>query len=213
MPRIRRHKELTLFRPDRSTRFVHIDEVFGEAINWRLIETHLPDMLRVVLSIQAGKITPSTILRRLGTYSRKNKLYYAFRELGRTVRTGFLLRYYHDEELRKTIHAVTNKSEELHNYAKWTAFANHGVIRTNLRHEQIKIVKYNHLVANSLILYNAREMTRVLQELVAEGYPVSEQTIRLLAPYRTEHINRFGSYTLNMDREVPPLEIKFELPT
>ncbi len=212
MPRIRRHKDLTLFRPDRSTRFAHIDEVFGETINWKLIQTHLPDMLRVVLSIQAGKSTPATLLRRLGTYSRKNKLYYAFRELGRAVRTGFLLRYYHDADLRKTIHAVTNKSEEFHHFAKWTAFANHGVIRTNLRHEQTKIIKYNHLVANALILYNTREMTRVIQELITEGYPVNEQTIRLLGPYRTEHVNRFGSYTLNMDREIPPLEIKFELP-
>ena len=170
-------------------------------------------MLRVVLSVQAGTITPSTLLRRLGTYSRKNKLYYAMRELGRAVRTGFLLRYYHDGELRKTIHAVTNKSEAFHHFAKWAAFANHGVIRTNLRHEQAKIIKYNHLVANALILYNTREMTRVLRELVAEGYPVEEQTIRLLGPYRTEHINRFGSYRLDMDREVPPLKIAFELPT
>jgi len=30
-------------------------------------------------------------LRRLATYSRKNKLYFAFRELGRVVRTVFLL--------------------------------------------------------------------------------------------------------------------------
>ncbi len=52
----------------------------------------LPDMLRVVLSIKAGKIMPSTILRRLATYSRKNKLYLALRELGRVVRTIFLLK-------------------------------------------------------------------------------------------------------------------------
>ena len=39
----------------------------------------LPDMLRVALSIKAGTIMPSTILRRLATYSRKNKLYFAFR--------------------------------------------------------------------------------------------------------------------------------------
>ena len=58
--------------------------------------------------------------------------------------------------------APTRLREEFNNFAKWTAFANHGVIRTNLRHEQIKIVKYNHLVANSLILYNTREILYVL---------------------------------------------------
>jgi TnpA family transposase len=50
-------------------------------------------MLRVALSIKAGRITAPTILRRLGTYSRQNQLYLAFRELGRVVRTAFLLRY------------------------------------------------------------------------------------------------------------------------
>ena len=45
---------------------------------------------------------------------------------------------------------MTNKSEASHHFAKWAALANHGVIRTNLRREQTKTVKYNHLVANAL---------------------------------------------------------------
>jgi TnpA family transposase len=41
-------------------------------VDWELIAMHLPDMLRVGVSIASGTITPSTILRRLGTWSRKN---------------------------------------------------------------------------------------------------------------------------------------------
>jgi len=33
-----------------------------------------------VLSIQAGRVMPSMLLRKLGTYSRKSLLYRAFRE-------------------------------------------------------------------------------------------------------------------------------------
>ena len=54
MPRIRNWKDLKLFRPSRDTHYKHIDGLFAEAIDWHLIYTHLPDMLRVVLSIQAG---------------------------------------------------------------------------------------------------------------------------------------------------------------
>ena len=94
MPRIRNWKDLHLFRPDASARYSHIDELFtATPIDWDLIEAHLPDMLRVVLSIKAGRLLPSAILRRLATYSRKNRLYFAFRELGRVIRTIFLLRY------------------------------------------------------------------------------------------------------------------------
>jgi TnpA family transposase len=67
----------------------------------------------VALSIQAGRISASTILRRLGTYSRKNRLYQAFCELGRVIRSGFLLRYISDKELRSVIQGATNKSEAL----------------------------------------------------------------------------------------------------
>jgi TnpA family transposase len=51
---------------------------------------------------------PSTILRRLTTYSRKNKLYFAFRELGQVVRTIFLLQYISSLELRQVIQAAAN---------------------------------------------------------------------------------------------------------
>lgn len=210
MPRIRNIKDLTFFRPDKTVRYQYIDSLFSESIQWELIQKHLPDMLRVVLSIKLGKIAPSTILRRLGADSRKNKLYFAFRELGRVIRTLFLLDYMHDENLRSTIQAATNKSEEFNQFADWLAFASK-VIPENLRHEQTKIIKYNHLVANLVILYNVDEMTRVLDELLQEGYPIDEELLQAFSPYRTEHINRFGSYTLDSDRKVSPLNYNIKL--
>jgi TnpA family transposase len=92
MPRIRNWKGLTLFRPSKTARYKHIDSLFTDVIDWSLIETHLPDMLRVVLSIRAGRISDSTLLRKLGAYSRKNRLYQAFQDLGRVVRTASLLK-------------------------------------------------------------------------------------------------------------------------
>src|SRR6266487_1850311 len=64
MPRIRNWKDLKLFRPDPNVHYTHLESLFSEPIEWRLIETHLPDMIRVALSIKAGKITPSTIFRK-----------------------------------------------------------------------------------------------------------------------------------------------------
>jgi TnpA family transposase len=56
MPRIRNWKELTFYRPTRSVHYNHVDSLFTDTVNWDLIETHLPDMLRVALSIKSGKI-------------------------------------------------------------------------------------------------------------------------------------------------------------
>ena len=49
------------------------------------------------------------LLRKLGSHNRKNKLYRAFRELGRVVRTLFLLRFISETELRQSIRAETTK--------------------------------------------------------------------------------------------------------
>ena len=70
MPRIRNWKHLKFFRPHRHAVYAHIDALFDDPIDWELMETHVPDLLRVVLSIKAGRIA-STLLRKLGTASRR----------------------------------------------------------------------------------------------------------------------------------------------
>ncbi len=96
-------------------------------------------MLRVVLSVKAGMIRPSTILRKLGTYSRRNKLYQAFRELGEVARTEFLLHLLVDPDLRSMLQSAMNKSEAFNGFAKWVLFGGEGVIAENRREEQRKL--------------------------------------------------------------------------
>ncbi len=90
--------------------------------------------------------------------------------------------------------------------AKWVGFGHSGTISTNNRDEQHKIIKYNHLVANCLIFYNVFEMSRILQELIGEGYAIDEEIIGALSPYLTGHINRFGRYSLDLNRKPPVLD-------
>ena len=206
MPRIRKWQDLSFLRPKASSKYEHIDDLFSEVVDWKFVMAHLKDMLRVVLSIKMGRINPSTILRKLGTNSRKNKLYKAFHELGRAVRTGFLLQYINDEELRSMIQAATNKSEAFNGFVRWLSFGGHGVINTNNRDEQRKRIKYNHLVANCLIFYNVVEISRILKELVQEGYKLDPAAVAGLSPYFTRHANRFGRYSLDLNRQPPMLD-------
>lgn len=201
MPRIRQWRHLTFYRPSRDEVYTHINELLTNTIDWDLIATHLPDTLRVVLSIKAGRLTPSTILRKLSSYSQKNKLYQAFRELGRVIRTVFLLEYMSDEELRVMINAATNKSESFNTFAKWLAFGSDGTIRANDRESQRKIIKYNHLVANCVIFYTVFVMSQAFAELEAKGEGVSDEVLAAISPYLTQHVNRLGRYTLNTKRK------------
>ena len=96
MLRIRKVSKIRFYRPGSGVRYEHIDSLFEQTVNWTLVKQHLPDLLRVALSIKHGTIAPSAILKRLGSGTRKNRLYFAFRELGRAAKIRFPLKYIMD---------------------------------------------------------------------------------------------------------------------
>lgn len=207
MPRIKQFKHLYYYKASNEDYYEHIDELFTEKqIDWELIETHYHDMLRVVISIQKGKVKASTVLRKLCSKSRKNKLYFAFRELGRVERTIFLLNYIHDPEMRRMIQAATCKSEEFNQFIGWVRFGDGGIIGDNLRFNQRKIIKFNHLVANMLVFHTVVHQTKAVNKLRNQGVDIPAEILSGFAPYWTEHINRFGAFHLNMDKRTAIIE-------
>jgi TnpA family transposase len=203
MPRIRNWKDLRFFRPTEETRYKHIENLFSDTIAWDLIETHWQDLLQVVLSIKAGTVSSALLLRRLGTYSRRNRLYQAFSELGRVIRTGFLLEYLSSAQLREQITASTNKVEAYHRFAKWLFFGGEGLLLEVHPDEQEKRLKYNHLLSTAVAIQNVIDLTRAVRQLIAEGYPVKREDLAALSPYQTRHIKRFGDYVFTVTAPEP----------
>jgi len=118
--------------------------------------------------------------------------------------------YINDADLRSTIQAATNKSEAFNAFVQWLAFGGDGTLSTNSRDEQRKRIKYNHLVANTLIFYNVFELTRILHELNQQGYELEAEALAELSPYLTQHVNRFGLYHLDLERQ--PQAINYDVP-
>lgn len=164
------------------------------------------DLMQVALSIRAGKIAPSTLLRKLGTASRKNRLYHAFKALGTAVRTLFLLRYISEPLLREEITAATNKVESYNGFAKYLFFGGEGVIGQNDPLEQEKAIKYNDLVANAVVFANVVEQTRIIRGLLKQGWKITAADVAVLSPYLTAHIKRFGDYVIEFDNVPAPYE-------
>lgn len=198
LPRIRNWHDLVFYRPTPGTRYQHIDSLFGdEAIDWALIETHWTDLLRTAISIRENRLSSVTLLRRLGNHSRKNRLYRAFRELGRAVRTITLLRYLSDPDLREQITQVTNRNESFHNSADWLMFGGK-LIGHNDPDYQEKIIKVNELLANCVIYSTAQDITDAANAIAADGHPVDLDDLATISPYITHVIRRFGNWILNL---------------
>ncbi len=78
-------------------------------------------------------------------------------------------------------------------------------IEKNVREDQLKIIKYNHLIANLMIFHNCHTMTQAFKELEAEGIKLTPELAAAFSPYRTHHANRFGMYELR-ERDLEPID-------
>jgi len=48
-------------------------------------------------------------------------------------------------------------------------------------------------------------MTKVFNRLKVEGFEIDEEDMAGFSPYRTEHLGRLGSFNLDMQRSVEPM--------
>jgi hypothetical protein len=69
--------------------------------------------------------------------------------------------------------------------------------------EMQKLVHYTDILANALMLQNVADLTNALETLKQRGYPVKPEDVAHLSAYMTEHLQRFGDYTLKMRPIVP----------
>lgn len=201
MPRIRNWKDLKFYKADKATKYKHIDRLFSDVVDWKLIQNHWQDLMQVAISIQQGKVASPMLLRKLSHDGRHNRLFAAARELGRVLRTIYLLRWISQKEMRQEVTATTNKIESYHAFTKWLDFGG-DVITENDLNEQQKRVRYIDLVASAVILQNTVDMMRIIQELYAEGEQIAVEDATYMSPYGTTGVKRFGNYFLDMKR--PP---------
>jgi TnpA family transposase len=204
LPRIRNWHDLIFYRPDARTRYQHIDTLFGDnTIDWELIEHHWTDLLRTSISIREGRVSSVTLLRRLGNHSRKNRLYRAFRELGRVIRTITLLRFLSEPQLREQIDAITNKAEAFHGFAEWLMVGGRLIGHNDPDYQEL-VVKFNELMANCAIYSMALDITDAANALAAEGHLIDQDNLATITPYIRHTIRRLGDLVLDLN---PPAAI------
>jgi hypothetical protein len=111
----------------------------------------------------------------------------------------------HFEHHRK----VTNKCESFNKFVKWIYFGE-DLIAKNDREEQIRVIKYSHLIPVVLTFYNVYAMTKCLKELSNEGNEIDSDLVSKISPYRTAHVNRFGTYEIQ-DRTLEDIDYELKL--
>ena len=92
--------------------------------------------------------------------SRENVLSRALRDLGRLVKTQFILRWIENPDYRRRIHRQLNKGEALHALRRFLFFAHQGKVQRRQADQQTNQVLCLNLVTNAIVTWNTVYMER-----------------------------------------------------
>lgn len=201
-PRIRDIGDQRIFRPRKGILFKNIDSLLSGKINYDLIINNWDDILRIVASIKLGWVTASLFISKLQAYPRKNIITKALQEYGRLIKSIHIPTYLCIEDYRRRISTQLNKSESLNDLRKFLRFVNDGHIRKSQISDQINQANALTLLANIVIVWNTRYMKAVIDQLQSEGLNIEDSDLVHLSPCRFNHINKYGKYTFNVDKEM-----------
>lgn len=164
-------------------------------INRKLILDNWDDILRLMASIKLGRCSASLIFRILSSSDRDNALYRAIKELGRLIKTKFILTYMDDETLRKAIQKQLNRVELGQRLSDAVFFGRNGQLQVGTADEMQRVMACKTLLKNAIILWNYLYLSDYLVGLEnkAERKFVLE-SISKGSVIAWAHVNMHGSY-------------------
>ncbi|HVI19512.1 MAG TPA: Tn3 family transposase, partial [Gaiellales bacterium] len=106
------------WRVDGKADYGALNELAPQRINTALIVQHWEDLLRLAGSLKLGTVQAAGLIRTLQTKDRPTKLARALEELGRLIKTLYLLRFIDDEAYPRRILVQLNRGEGRHQLAR-----------------------------------------------------------------------------------------------
>ena len=164
-------------------------------INVAVIKECWKDILRIVATIKLKRSTASTILSRLNSYSKKNKLYRALKEFGKIIKSIFILRYIDNVELRQEIEGQLSLVENSNKFSKAVAQENEQSFIQQTQSEQIIAESCRRLMKAAIICWNCLFLQKKINETTSniEAQNIIN-AIKAGSIMMWKHINFRGEY-------------------
>jgi TnpA family transposase len=204
MPRLKAIHVQKLSRPDagQPDAYKNLQPILTKPIDWELIRQQYDQMIKYVTAVRLGTAETESILRRFVRSNIQHPTYKAFAELGRAVKTIFLCRYLHSEDLRREINEGLNVIEQWNSANDFIFFARRGEMVSNRREDHEVSMLALHLLQNCMVYINTLMLQQVLTQSQWSG-KISPRDLRALTPLIWEHVNPYGRFELDMDARLP----------
>ncbi|MBV8174871.1 MAG: Tn3 family transposase [Verrucomicrobia bacterium] len=200
LPRLKAIHLQRLYRPQsgRPEAYEHLQPVLTRPIDWDLIRRQYDQMIKYTTALRLGTAETEAILRRFTRTNVQHPTYKALAELGKVIKTIFLCRYLHDENLRREIHEGLNVVEQWNGANDFVFFARRGELVSNRTEDHELSMLALHLLQNCMVYIN----TLMMQQVLARPHWAGRLTptdLRAVTPLIWEHVNPYGRFELDME--------------
>ena len=151
-------------------------------------------LVRIVASLKDRLTAANVIMQRLTGAGPADRVAKALTALGRLAKTTHILRYIHEEPLRRKVQLQLNRGEFRHILAKWLFFANQGAFRSGDYAEIMNKASCLSLLSNAVLIWNTVQIDRIVGQLRAAGHVVLDEDLARVSPLLHAHITPNGSY-------------------
>jgi TnpA family transposase len=191
-PRLRDLRERKLYVPRGWPVPEGIEAVAVRRVSVRAIERGWDELVHLVASIRAGKVSAELAIRRLGSAAAGDPVHRAAEHLGRLLRTLFLCDYLAIEAFRREIHTLLNRGESVHQLQRAIYSGRVAPERGRRREEMVAISGAHALLTNVVLAWNTQRMGAVVARLREGGLEIDDDWLRRLGPAHFGHINFRG---------------------
>jgi TnpA family transposase len=199
MPRIRDLKDQQLYRVDRNTNYGDLRPLLSKTADLDIVEEQWEQMIRVAKSLLDRTAPANVIVQRLTSSSPSDRLSKAFTNLGRIIKTEYILRYITDPALRRTVQLQLNKGEYRHKLARWIFFANQGEFMTGDYEEIMNKASCLSLVSNAILYWNTIKINGIIESLRHQGEIIENETLSHISLLPFKHVLPNGTYFIDED--------------
>lgn len=194
MPRLRDLADQQLYRVDREVPLGRLSPVFRASVDLALIREQWDQLVRVAASLRHRVAPAHVVLQRLANALPSDRVAKALTALGRIIKTIYLLRYIHEEDIRRRVQLQLNRGESRHDLARWLFFANRGEFRTGDYEEVMNKASCLSLLSNAVLVWNTLAITKIVTQLRTNGEAVPEEDLAHVSPLMHHHVIPNGTY-------------------
>ncbi len=174
-----------LYKLDRTQSYGRLDEVIRGTVDTAIIREQWDQLVRLAASLHNRTAPAHIVLRRLASSAPSDRLAKALTALGRALRSLYLLRYVHDQDLRGRMR---------HQLARHLFFANQGAFQTGDYEEIMHKATCLSFRSNAVLGWNTMPMTRIVEQLRADGATIDDEELSRVSSVAFSHVIPNGTY-------------------